>query len=264
MLSFSILSLTALISSVWIVMSPPMTPGSPPRAGAGGPGHGAWSRPADRPVTLQARHARAGAQKSRNGHGSAGRTDARRASYSSRERVILGIGGAPSSRWRKEIRGPCGRSAPGDVRPDAPAGPSEGMSPPASGEPPMGFAGQAFYPPTRHGRKPMPRTRPMPGPARQRGAGVRIPPIHLLEKGVPSMNPTRQAVTEKESHLAQDLLEELEREARTTRRVLERVPEDRLAWRPHERARSLGELAMHVAVVPGAVAELIASASPAQ
>ena len=78
------------------------------------------------------------------------------------------------------------------------------------------------------------------------------------------MNPTRQAVTEKESHLAQDLLEELEREARTTRRVLERVPEDRLAWRPHERARSLGELAMHVAIVPGAVAELIASASPAQ
>ena len=61
-----------------------------------------------------------------------------------------------------------------------------------------------------------------------------------------------------------DLLQELEQEAMTTRRVLERVPNDQLAWRPHPKARTLGELAMHVAVVPGAVAEMIASPSPAQ
>jgi uncharacterized damage-inducible protein DinB len=60
------------------------------------------------------------------------------------------------------------------------------------------------------------------------------------------------------------MLQELEEEARTTRRVLERVPDNKLTWRPHEKARTLGELAMHVAMVPGAVAELIASASPAQ
>ena len=60
-----------------------------------------------------------------------------------------------------------------------------------------------------------------------------------------------------------ELLQELEQEAKTTRRVLERVPND-LGWRPHEKARTLGELAMHVAIVPGALAELISSPSPAQ
>ncbi len=64
--------------------------------------------------------------------------------------------------------------------------------------------------------------------------------------------------------LIDGLLEELEAEARTTRRVLERVPDDQLGWRPHEKARTLGELALHVAIVPGGVAELIASPSPAQ
>jgi uncharacterized damage-inducible protein DinB len=59
------------------------------------------------------------------------------------------------------------------------------------------------------------------------------------------------------------MLQELEQEALTTRRVLERVPDDRLTWRPHPKARSLGELAMHVATTPGGVARLSAT-SPAQ
>ena len=50
------------------------------------------------------------------------------------------------------------------------------------------------------------------------------------------------------------LLQEMDQEARTTRRVLERVPQAHLAWKPHEKAMTLGQLAMHVAVVPGAVA----------
>jgi uncharacterized damage-inducible protein DinB len=52
------------------------------------------------------------------------------------------------------------------------------------------------------------------------------------------------------------LLQELEQEAQTTRRVLERVPEGWLDWKPHERSMSLGQLALHVATVPGSVAEL--------
>lgn len=64
--------------------------------------------------------------------------------------------------------------------------------------------------------------------------------------------------------LIDGLLQELEDEARTTRRVLERVPDKQLAWRPHQKARTLGELALHVAMVPGGVAELVASPSPAQ
>jgi uncharacterized damage-inducible protein DinB len=64
--------------------------------------------------------------------------------------------------------------------------------------------------------------------------------------------------------LIDGMLQELEQEAQTTRRVLERVPDNQLTWRPHEKARTLGELALHVAMVPGGVAELVASPSPAQ
>ena len=64
--------------------------------------------------------------------------------------------------------------------------------------------------------------------------------------------------------LIDGMLQELEQEAQTTRRVLDRVPGDKLAWRPHEKARTLGELALHVATVPGAVAELVATQSPVQ
>jgi uncharacterized damage-inducible protein DinB len=64
--------------------------------------------------------------------------------------------------------------------------------------------------------------------------------------------------------LIDGLLQELEQESQTTRRVLERVPGDRLTWKPHAKARTLGELALHVASVPGGVAQLVASPSPAQ
>jgi uncharacterized damage-inducible protein DinB len=58
--------------------------------------------------------------------------------------------------------------------------------------------------------------------------------------------------------IIQALLAELEQEALTTRRVLERVPEAHLAWKPHPKSMSLGQLALHVATVPGNVAELAA------
>ena len=46
------------------------------------------------------------------------------------------------------------------------------------------------------------------------------------------------------------LLAELEQEAQATRRVLQRVPGDKLSWRPHPRSSSLGQLALHVAIIP--------------
>src|SRR5438094_5376293 len=52
------------------------------------------------------------------------------------------------------------------------------------------------------------------------------------------------------------LLNELEQEAQTTRRVLERVPDDRLGWKPHDKSMSLGQLALHVATVRGAIADI--------
>jgi uncharacterized damage-inducible protein DinB len=36
----------------------------------------------------------------------------------------------------------------------------------------------------------------------------------------------------------------------TTRKLLERVPDDRLSWKPHEKSYSLGQLAQHVANIP--------------
>lgn len=50
------------------------------------------------------------------------------------------------------------------------------------------------------------------------------------------------------------ILKELEVESATTRRVLERVPDDKLTWKPHPKSMSLGELAMHVAISPGYIA----------
>jgi uncharacterized damage-inducible protein DinB len=53
--------------------------------------------------------------------------------------------------------------------------------------------------------------------------------------------------------IADTLIMELDREAQTTRRVLERVPEDKLAWKPHVKSMSLRQLAQHVATIPGAI-----------
>src|SRR2546425_1292897 len=50
------------------------------------------------------------------------------------------------------------------------------------------------------------------------------------------------------------ILQEFDQEAGTTRRVLERVPTDKLAWKPHPKSMSLGELALHVAASPGVIA----------
>src|SRR3954471_22206115 len=54
------------------------------------------------------------------------------------------------------------------------------------------------------------------------------------------------------------LLAELEQEAQTTRRVLERVQDADLSWKPHPKSMSLGQLALHIALVPGNVAALAA------
>jgi len=53
--------------------------------------------------------------------------------------------------------------------------------------------------------------------------------------------------------LCQAMLQEFDNEAKTTRRVLERVPADKLAWKPHPKSMSLGTLALHVASSPGVI-----------
>jgi uncharacterized damage-inducible protein DinB len=58
--------------------------------------------------------------------------------------------------------------------------------------------------------------------------------------------------------LVDPFLMELEQESGATRRVLERVPENKLAWKPHPKSYSLGQLALHVARIPGAIAGVAA------
>jgi uncharacterized damage-inducible protein DinB len=49
---------------------------------------------------------------------------------------------------------------------------------------------------------------------------------------------------------------EIGQEAAITKRVLERVPTDKLAWKPHPKSMSLGQLAMHVATIPGGISQI--------
>ena len=46
------------------------------------------------------------------------------------------------------------------------------------------------------------------------------------------------------------LLAEFDRETALTRRLLARMPGDRLEWQPHARSRTLGGLAVHLAELP--------------
>ncbi len=46
--------------------------------------------------------------------------------------------------------------------------------------------------------------------------------------------------------IAELLLPEVDQELATTRRVIARVPDDKLAWKPHDKSWSMSELASHV------------------
>lgn len=63
--------------------------------------------------------------------------------------------------------------------------------------------------------------------------------------------------------LAESMLAEFEVQAPITRKFLERLPEDRLTWKPHEKSMSAGQLAYHLASVPGGVVRF-AHDNPAQ
>jgi len=59
--------------------------------------------------------------------------------------------------------------------------------------------------------------------------------------------------------MMEPMLGEFQQEAATTKRVLERVPADKLAWKPHPKSMSLGQLAMHIATIPGGITKMAQS-----
>ena len=52
------------------------------------------------------------------------------------------------------------------------------------------------------------------------------------------------------------MLNELRQEAETTKRLLDGIPANKLDWRPHPKSMSLGQLALHVARIPGDLTRL--------
>ena len=50
--------------------------------------------------------------------------------------------------------------------------------------------------------------------------------------------------------ISQMLLPEFDHEMANTRRTLERVPDDKFSWKPHEKSMSLGGLATHLSNIP--------------
>lgn len=53
--------------------------------------------------------------------------------------------------------------------------------------------------------------------------------------------------------IASTLLAEFEVQAPITRRFVERLPEDKLLWKPHEKSMTAGQLAYHLASVPAGI-----------
>ena len=61
--------------------------------------------------------------------------------------------------------------------------------------------------------------------------------------------------------IVDSILMEIDQEAQTTKRVLDRIPEGKLTWKPHPKAFSLGQLALHIASAPANVAAAAAQDS---
>ncbi len=57
--------------------------------------------------------------------------------------------------------------------------------------------------------------------------------------------------------IAQAMLAEFEVQAPVTRKFLERLPEDKLTWKPHEKSMTAGQLAYHLAAVPGGIVRFV-------
>jgi uncharacterized damage-inducible protein DinB len=57
--------------------------------------------------------------------------------------------------------------------------------------------------------------------------------------------------------ISQMLLPEFDHEMARTRKTLERVPEDKFGWKPHEKSGTLGWLAGHVATLPNLAVKTI-------
>jgi uncharacterized damage-inducible protein DinB len=61
--------------------------------------------------------------------------------------------------------------------------------------------------------------------------------------------------------IGESLLPEFDREMANTRKTLERVPDEKFDWKPHEKSSAMGALAAHIANLPSWAGRAIASDS---
>ena len=61
---------------------------------------------------------------------------------------------------------------------------------------------------------------------------------------------------EKPRKMMEPTIGEYQAEVEITRRILQRVPADKLTWKPHDRSMTLGQLALHIAQIPDRVSAL--------
>jgi uncharacterized damage-inducible protein DinB len=59
--------------------------------------------------------------------------------------------------------------------------------------------------------------------------------------------------------IRQGMIKEIQHEGAQTKRILERVPLDNLNWKPHERSRTIGQLAIHIAQTPAWTSRILST-----
>jgi uncharacterized damage-inducible protein DinB len=70
-------------------------------------------------------------------------------------------------------------------------------------------------------------------------------------------------MTQSALSIVETFLAEFETQAPITRRFLERLPDDKLGWKPHPKSMTAGQLAYHLAFIPGGVVRFVQN-NPAQ
>ena len=89
----------------------------------------------------------------------------------------------------------------------------------------------------------------------QQGHGTSIGGTARRPPRTPRRGPRRTRVVS--NTISEGLVEDFRDEAASTRKYLERVPEERFDWKPHEKSMSLGQLAGHLAEAPGWIAGMV-------
>jgi len=59
------------------------------------------------------------------------------------------------------------------------------------------------------------------------------------------------------ANMMESVVNEFRAESKTTERVLSKVPAEKLSWKPHPKSLSIGQLALHIATVPGSTARML-------